>query len=132
MPKPLTIESLNHLARPTKRLEQSLRFYVDVLGCREISRPAFSFGGAWLFLAGIQIHLIEDLQTAPDPPSAINTRETHMAFAVPDVDAMEKRLQEHGIAYKRSLIVDRGIHQIFFRDPDGHLIEVAKYGIIDQ
>ena len=126
MPKPLEIEHLNHVARPTKRLEESKRFYLEVLGCREISRPAFSFRGAWLFIAGIQIHLIEDVQTAPDPPPAINTRETHIAFAAPDVDAMEERLKEHGVPYKRSLIQDRGIHQIFFRDPDGHLYEISQ------
>jgi catechol 2,3-dioxygenase-like lactoylglutathione lyase family enzyme len=84
-----------------------------------------------LYLAGIQIHLIEDAG-APDPPASINTRERHLSFAVPDVDAMEAILKEHGVTYKRSLIPDRGIHQIFFRDPDGHLIEIGKYGIIDQ
>ncbi len=127
---PLSIEQLNHVARPTKRLEQCRRFWMDVMGAREITRPGFSFGGSWLYLAGIQIHLIEDA-AVPDPPEAIDTRERHMAFAVPDVDAMELVLREHGVVYKRSLIADRGVHQIFFRDPDGHLIEVGKYGVID-
>ena len=131
MPVPLSIEMLNHVARPTKRLEAARRFWIDVMGAREISRPGFSFNGSWLFLAGIQIHLIEDA-AAPDPPGEINTRERHMAFAVPDVDAMERVLGEHGVAYKRNLILDRGVHQIFFRDPDGHLIEIGKYGVIDQ
>ena len=57
---PLAVEHLNHVARPTKRLEQCRRFWMDVMGAREISRPGFSFGGSWLYLAGIQIHLIED------------------------------------------------------------------------
>lgn len=131
MPPPLTIRQLNHVARPTKRLEESRRFYIDVLGAREISRPAFSFRGAWLYLAGIQIHLIEDAG-APDPPEQINTRERHMALAVDDVDAMEDVLKLHGVAYRRNLIADRGIQQIFFRDPDGHLLEIGKYGVIDK
>ncbi len=128
---PLSIEQLNHVARPTKRLEECRRFWMDVMGAREITRPGFSFGGSWLYLAGIQIHLIED-GAAPDPPESINTRERHMAFAVADVDAMELVLREHGVVYKRSLIPDRGVHQIFFRDPDGHLIEIGKYGVIDR
>jgi catechol 2,3-dioxygenase-like lactoylglutathione lyase family enzyme len=132
MPQAIAIQHLNHIARPTRRLEESRRFYIEVLGFREISRPAFSFRGSWLFGGGIQIHLIEDLVIAPNPPDGINTRETHIAFAVPDVDVMETRLEEHGIPYKRSLIKDRQIHQLFFRDPDGHLIELGKYGIIDQ
>jgi len=131
MPPPLAIRHLNHVARPTKRLEASRRFYIDVLGAREISRPPFSFRGSWLYLAGIQIHLIED-DAAPDSPDQINTRERHMALAVDDVDAMEEVLKQHGVACKRNLIPDRGIQQIFFRDPDGHLIEIGTYGIIDQ
>src|SRR5215217_7477040 len=124
MAKPLSIVEVNHVARPTNRLDQCRRFWVNVMGAKEISRPVFSFGGSWLYLAGIQIHLIEN-EAAPDPPDSINTRERHMSFAVPDVDAMEKVLQDHGVSYKRKLIEDRGIHQIFFRDPDGHLIEIG-------
>ena len=131
MPTPLVIERLNHVARPTTRLDESRRFWVEVMGAREISRPGFSFRGAWLYLAGIQIHLIEDT-AVPGPSDAINTRARHMAFAVPDVDAMERILKTHGVAYERKLIPDRGIHQIFFHDPDGHMIEIGKYGVIDQ
>src|SRR4051794_5239011 len=125
MSRPLSIEHLNHVARPTKRLQESRRFWIDVMGAREITRPDFSFRGSWLYLAGIQIHLIED-EAAPDPRDLINTRARHMAFAVSDVDAMERVLKAHDVPYKRSLIADRGIHQIFFHDPDGHMIEIGK------
>jgi catechol 2,3-dioxygenase-like lactoylglutathione lyase family enzyme len=131
MPSPLFIEHLNHVARPTKRLDESRRFWIDVMGAHEITRPGFSFRGSWLYLAGIQIHLIEDA-AAPNPSDVINTRARHMAFAVSDVNTAETALQAHGIAYKRSLIADRGIHQIFFHDPDGHMVEIGKYGVIDQ
>lgn len=126
---PLVIESLNHVAVQTRRLAESRQFYTEVLGAREISRPNFSFGGAWLFLAGIQIHLIE--QGAPTGRCEIDTRGNHFALAVPDVDAAEERLKALGISYTRKLIEDRGVHQIFFQDPDGHTIEVGKYGVID-
>lgn len=127
---PLAIESLNHVAVQTRHLEESIQFYVDVLGARVISRPNFSFGGAWLYLGGIQIHLIE-LGT-PAGRGEIDTRGSHFALAVPDVDAAEARLKALGIAHKRKLIEDRGVHQIFFQDPDGHTIEVGKYGLIDR
>lgn len=126
---PLDIQSLNHVAVQTKRLDESRRFYVDVLGAKEITRPNFSFGGAWLYLSGIQIHLIE--QGSPAGRTGVDTRGNHFSFAVTDVDAAEALLKQHGIVYKRKLIEDRGIHQIFFQDPDGHTIEVGKYGIID-
>ncbi len=105
---------------------------MDVLGCREITRPAFSFAGSWLYVAGLQFHLIEDLTTALSS-ATINTRESHIAFHVHDLDAMEQRLQEHGILYRRSKIEDRQIDQIFFRDPDGWMIEIGSdYWAIDR
>ena len=132
MPEPICLEALNHIARTTKDLEASRRFYVEVLGCREITRPAFTFAGSWLYVAGLQFHLIEDLETEGSPP-AINTRESHIAFRVQDLDAMEQRLRDHGILYKRSGIEDRKIDQIFFRDPDGWMIEIGSdYWAIDR
>jgi catechol 2,3-dioxygenase-like lactoylglutathione lyase family enzyme len=132
MPEPLEILQLNHIARTTKNLEASRRFYIDVLGCREITRPAFNFAGAWLYRAGMQLHLIEDLKT-PESPATINPRENHISFVVPDLDAMELRLQTLGVPYRRSMIEDRKIHQIFFRDPDGWMIEIGdNYWAIDR
>jgi catechol 2,3-dioxygenase-like lactoylglutathione lyase family enzyme len=132
MPEPIRITTLNHIARTTKNLEASRRFYIEVLGCKEISRPAFSFAGAWLYVAGLQFHLIEDL-TMTTGPKAINTRESHIAFHVDDLDAMEERLREHGVPYLRSAIQDRKIDQIFFHDPDGWMIEIGSdYWAIDR
>jgi catechol 2,3-dioxygenase-like lactoylglutathione lyase family enzyme len=132
MSEPLEILQLNHIARTTKNLEASRRFYIDVLGCREITRPAFSFAGSWLYVAGMQFHLIEDLNT-PDSPGTINTRENHVSFVVPDLDAMEERLKRLGVPYRRSMIEDRQIHQMFFRDPDGWMIEIgSNYWPIDR
>ncbi|MGE0610152.1 MAG: VOC family protein, partial [Pirellulales bacterium] len=41
MPGTLPIQTINHLGRLTKRLQESRRFYCDVLGFREIRRPNF-------------------------------------------------------------------------------------------
>jgi glyoxylase I family protein len=132
MPEPIQLTGLNHIARTTKNLEASRRFYIDVLGCREITRPAFSFPGSWLYVAGLQFHLIEDPALAANP-AAIDTRKNHIAFHVPDLDAMEQRLRDHGIAYRRSRIEDRKIDQIFFHDPDGWMIEIgSSYWAIDR
>ena len=132
MAEPLLVNALNHIARTTKDLEASKRFYIDVLGCKEISRPAFSFAGSWLYVAGLQFHLIEDLQTQACPET-INTRASHIAFHVDDLDAMEQTLREHGVTYLRSQIRDRKIDQIFFHDPDGWMIEIGSdYWEIDR
>ncbi len=55
----------------------------------------------------------------------------HMAFAVPteEFDAWHARLNEQGIAITEIVNWDRGGRSLYFRDPDGHLIELATPGI---
>ena len=132
MSEPIEVTGLNHVALRTRNLEASRQFYIDVLGCREISRPPFDFAGAWLYVAGMQFHLIEDPET-PLPSPEIATRVNHIAFHVNDLDAMAERLTAHGIPYRSSTIPERNIRQVFFRDPDGWTIEIGSaYWTIDR
>jgi catechol 2,3-dioxygenase-like lactoylglutathione lyase family enzyme len=126
MPPPLAIECLHHVGRRTRRLEESLAFYRDVLGFRPIERPNFDFPGAWLFNYGIQVHLIVNEQ-APGPGGEIGTRVDHLALRVPDIDQAERLLQAHKIAYRTNRVARTGVKQLFFLDPDGHHIELASY-----
>ncbi|HWB10968.1 MAG TPA: VOC family protein [Pirellulales bacterium] len=126
MPQPLPIRSLHHVARVTRQLEASRAFYRDVLGFRELPRPQLGFPGAWLFNYGIQIHLI--VNDAPENPrDLIETRDNHLAFYLDDVDVVERLLDEHRVPYRVNLQKETNIKQIFFRDPDGHHVEVARY-----
>jgi catechol 2,3-dioxygenase-like lactoylglutathione lyase family enzyme len=122
---PIMLDKLHHVSRQTRNVDVTRSFYVEVLGFQEISRPLFPFKGAWLFGAGIQMHLIEE-PFAP-PPEQINSRENHIAFAVEDVEGAAEWLEHHQVAYQRRIVPERGVNQIFFRDPDGWLIELAKY-----
>lgn len=131
MPAPLEIQSVNHVARLTSRLEQSKRFYRDVIGFREIERPNFKFPGAWLYGWGLQLHLIVD-EDAPDPTGDIKTRCEHMALHVPDTDEAQRRLTEHGVEFVTNYVADRDVTQIFCRDPDGHHVELGCYPPLDE
>jgi glyoxylase I family protein len=124
--EPLPIGAVNHLGIMTRRVAESRRFYREVLGFREVSRPNFDFDGAWLYNYGLMIHVIYN-EAAGDPSGEIQTRHNHLALHADDLDRVERLLQQHGIAYRKNEIVDRGIKQIFFRDPDGHHIEIGKY-----
>lgn len=126
MPEPLPITAVNHVGRITKRVEESRKFYRDVLGFREVSRPNFDFPGAWLYNYGIMIHLIYN-EAAGDPQGEIQTRYDHLALNTNDLDAAERLLKEHGVPYRKNVIVDRNIAQIFCRDPDGHHVELGNY-----
>lgn len=126
----LPIRALNHVGRLTKHLDASRAFYRDVLGFREIQRPNFDFPGAWLFNYGLQIHLIVN-DAIPDAAGPIQTRDGHLAFEVEDLAVVERRLAEHGVEYRKNEVPGRGL-QIFFRDPDGHHIEVGIYLPVEE
>src|SRR4051794_19754568 len=46
-PAGLRVKTLDHVTVVVKDLERSRRFYVEILGMREVRRPAFSFEGSW-------------------------------------------------------------------------------------
>jgi glyoxylase I family protein len=129
MPEPLAISAVNHLAVVTNRLEESRKFYRDVLGFREIWRPNFTFPGAWLFNYGLTIHILgkEQESRAAGRTPAIQTRDPHLALHANDLAAVERLLEEHGIPFRRNMQADTGVRQLFFQDPDGYHIEVGTY-----
>lgn len=55
----------------------------------------------------------------------------HMAFAVAtaDLPAWADRLAAHGIAIESRMDWPQGGKSIYFRDPDGHCLELASRGI---
>ncbi len=129
MSQALPLESVNHIARATReldKLQETIDFYRDVLGFREIQRPPFDFPGAWLFGYGVQIHLIID-DDANAAGGRLSKRADHVAFHTTDVDAVAKRLDELGIEYVSNTVPATGVTQLFFHDPNGYHIEVGTY-----
>jgi catechol 2,3-dioxygenase-like lactoylglutathione lyase family enzyme len=51
----------------------------------------------------------------------------HLAFAIDrsELDAWRAHLAAHNIAIESTVEVERGGTSLYFRDPDGHLLEVA-------
>ncbi len=54
----------------------------------------------------------------------------HLAFSIPasEFTAWEERLQSRGIAIEQVKEWERGGKSIYFRDPDGHLLELVTPG----
>jgi len=123
---PLPICHLHHVARTTRDTAKAIAFYCNVLGFRELERPGFSFGGAWLHNYGLQIHIIESTAPAPAAPDAIDSRSNHIAFEVKEYESVLAKLDAWSIPYREQVNAG-GIRQIFFLDPDGHHIELAMY-----
>jgi catechol 2,3-dioxygenase-like lactoylglutathione lyase family enzyme len=64
------------------------------------------------------------------PPHDGNGR-LHLAFAISasELDAWRERLQSHGVAIEGEMTWPRGGTSLYFRDPDGHLVELATPGL---
>lgn len=74
-------------------------------------------------------------QPAPTPYGVIPPHHgrgaLHLAFAIPlrEVEHWERHLQEAGIAIESRVTWPRGGTSLYFRDPDGHSLEVATPGL---
>lgn len=126
LPPPAAPARLEHIALDVADLAKSVAFYRSLFGLREI--PATVTGPRWLDLGrGVQLHLIPG-RTAP----VADNRKTHLALAVPDVDALMIELRRRNIPFtdffgapgKYTIARSNGAKQIFVADPDGYWIEV--------
>jgi catechol 2,3-dioxygenase-like lactoylglutathione lyase family enzyme len=112
-------------------LARSRDFYRDVLGAslyREYggSSAVFSFQGAWLLLVtggGPTADKPDVTFAAPSDP----TRVSHsMTIRVPDCAAAYETLVGRGAVFLTPPVTSAWEVRAFFRDPDGHLIEISE------
>ena len=109
-------------------IEQSLRFYRDGLGLREISRRDYPKGRYTLvFLAAsgdeaAQVELTYNWDAEPYP---VGRNFGHLAYAVEDIYAVCRRLMELGVLINRP---PRDGHMAFVRSPDLISIELLQKG----
>jgi len=126
---PINPGPMNHVALSSEDPEESAVFYRDVLGFEVTPRPAFSFRGAWLWHrdVGVMVHLIHDEHFHRSTSSSINTRTGHFAMHTSDYDAAVDHLRNREIEFVERVLPDYGYRQVFFRDPDGNIIELGEW-----
>ncbi|MCA8987477.1 MAG: VOC family protein [Planctomycetaceae bacterium] len=128
----IQVETIDHVTIVVRDLDASRRFYLDLLGMREVPRPNFSFAGAWFQAGQTLIHLIleHDLSgPAGNRASQKSTRMQHLAFRVPDANQAWQQMQASGVELEvvsPPKFRPDGAVQIFLADPDGHIIELAS------
>ncbi len=109
-------------------LEASLRFYRDALGLEQIARRDIPQGRFTLvFLAAPGDHEAQvELTYNWDPEAYTGGRNFgHLAYAVDDIYAACRRLQEHGVTIARP---PRDGRMAFVRSPDQISIELLQRG----
>jgi len=117
-------------------LATAARFYESVLGLTPMTGDArlVSYAVApaqvlLLFQRGVTAQTVE-LAGGTIPGHDGDGRQ-HVAFAIAAdaLPAWEQRLQDHGVPIEARMDWPQGGHSLYFRDPDGHLLELATPGL---
>jgi catechol 2,3-dioxygenase-like lactoylglutathione lyase family enzyme len=131
---------IQHAGLVVSDLERSRRFYGESLAFEEVPRPAnFQFAGAWFRFGETEIHLLAEPDATggagvvdPGPGAAVGLT-SHLAFEVDDLDAACARLAENGVELVGGPMPrGDGVTQVFFRDPDGYVLELFEWTDEDQ
>lgn len=117
-------------------LERASAFYSDVLGLPLIHidhrMRTFDVGGNGVLLLFIEGGSLQPTET---PGGSIPPHDgrgpMHVAFSVAseELEAWQRHLTEAGIVLEGRTQWPRGGVSVYFRDPDGHLLEIATPGL---
>ncbi|RPI96407.1 MAG: VOC family protein [Chloroflexi bacterium] len=128
----IEIRGLDHVVLRISDLSRSLRFYVELLGCRE-ERRSDALGLVQLRAGANLIDLVDvnsPLGKLGGPPAGAQARNVdHIALQLEhfDADAIRARLTEFGVeageVAQRYGALGMG-PSIYVRDPDGNVVEL--------
>jgi catechol 2,3-dioxygenase-like lactoylglutathione lyase family enzyme len=117
---------INHVSINALNLQESVDFYVDLLGAEPIATPNFGIPVQWLALGRTQLHLFERDLTP--------TSHHHLGITVDDLEPVyrvaERRNAFDDVAFHNRLVELPGdIVQLYIRDPAGNLVEIDSPGV---
>jgi len=116
---------INHVSISALDLQESVDFYVELLGAELLPTPNFGLPVAWLGLGRTQLHLFEKDLTP--------TSHHHLGITVDDLEpvyrAAERRDAFDRAAFGNHLVELPGdLIQLYVRDPAGNLVEIDHHG----
>ncbi|MDB5570335.1 MAG: glyoxalase [Hyphomicrobiales bacterium] len=117
-------------------LARTQAFYEDVMGLTPIHSDArmraYDIGGRGvllLFRRGESLRVIETPGGMIPPHDGAGPLHVAFSVAAEDLPAWERRLALHNVEIEARATWPRGGVSVYFRDPDGHLLELATPGL---
>lgn len=130
------MQGVLELALYVEDVGRSVAFYEQLFGFRTLLRDdrmaALDVGARavlLLFKHGASAQRI-DTPNGPLPPhDSRGTSHAAFAIAADDLASWQRWVEENGLEIEARMEWDRGGTSLYFRDPDGHLLEVATPGL---
>ncbi len=122
--------ALDHVVIAVSEWERANAFYGDVLGATVVPRGAgfaYRFGERQLNVHG------PGVQAQPVARDPVRPGNSDLCFVWPGaIEDAARHLEEHGIAVEEGPVERDGARgagrSVYFRDPDGTLLELISYG----
>ena len=124
------VEAIDHVALAVRDVARSVDWYQQVLGLERVHEDVWGDFPAMVGTGTTAIALFPIQDKDPKPPPGKDTvAMRHVAFRATRscFNAFQTDLQSLGIQFA---FQDHAIaHSIYFRDPDGHEIEITTYEV---
>jgi catechol 2,3-dioxygenase-like lactoylglutathione lyase family enzyme len=124
----MQLEGIDHVAVGVRDIERSAKWYIEVLGFERLHEGMWDGVPTFIGKGNTGIALFPAKPDAkPTSSSHRELRMLHLAFRANKENflAAQRELKKRGIDFE---FQDHDIsHSIYFRDPDGHQLEITTY-----
>lgn len=131
----MPLSHLEHFLIQTADIQATRDWYVNVLGFREGPHPDFKFSVVWLYLGERDVvHLTQGGKNISENRKAYLGQQSdathgsgvvdHVAFRGTGLRDMMEHLQRHKIEFRKRMVSDQGLFQLFLLDPNGVKVEL--------
>jgi len=129
----MQLEGIDHVAMGVRDVERAAKWYIDVLGFERLHEGMWHGVPTFIGKGSTGIALFP-ADAAAQPPSSSHRemRMLHLGFRANRENflAAQRELKKRGIAFE---FEDHEVsHSIYFRDPDGHLLEITTYELTES
>jgi len=123
----MAVSGLHHVNIRTRDLEETRKFYEDIVGLHVGPRPNFAGGGIWLYSGDHPWVHISMADVAMNGQEVPDEGFAHIAFDMTGMKVMVDRLEDGGVKYSLRASPDRRLAQLFFDDPSGVELEFTCF-----